>query len=507
MKQNKISIWLMLLLFVSCTPKWDDHYEVGHATVTDQTVWEYLQSRPEYSKYVSLAKETGADKIIENNTDVTVWVPVNDQVPDLSGMSDSLKILTVKNHITLLQYTTTDMKNGIRLMSQSGKRIGIYSDDNVAFRVNDRRIVKADMVCKNGVVQEISGWLNLQDNLKDYLEMAPEYSILRDLINQVVDSVFDEKNSTPTGEFDVMDNPIYDSVFIVVNQFYNRTPLNQEGRTYTLFLTPDWILQEKIDDFYRSLIAYRGEAPKGEDTTKLENWLRNSIPYAGSYYDFTGIKTMASARGVIWRPDYQTLGGHQEFSNGTVWQVTDLYIPRTLIWPARTESDAFALYSMNAEQPVTVTVTGLAPDDVITAKPQVTCTRNNGYSVVVSPLETANEMPYDINISWTLGKSVSGIYKQITMLPGEYLLTFSFFKTEEMTNDFEVYLNDEYVMRVNIDDCPTVGTKYTVKKVVKIGEQYAENPTQMTLKTLDGKGKAIGLSALLVELKQTANNY
>lgn len=507
MNQIKISVWLITLLFVSCTSKWDEHYEVGQATVTDQTVWEYLQSCPEYSNFVALAKETGVDKLIANNKDITVWVPVNDKVPDLSGMDDSVKMLTLGNHVSLLQYKTTDMQNGIRLMAFSGKSIGIYSDDNISFRINDHRIVKSDMVCKNGVVQEIGGWLNLQDNLMDYLEKAPEYSLIRELIHSVIDSVFDEENSIPTGEEDVMGNPLYDSVFLFVNQFYNRVPLDKEGRTYTLFLTPDWILQEKIDSYYKSIIGYRGEKPTGEDTTKLENWLRNSIPYSGSYYDFTGIEGLYSVRGVMWRPAYQTLGGHTEFSNGTVWQVTDLFIPRSLIWDAGSSGDEFSLNEIHTNKPVGITVTGLDPDVVVTGEPVVTCNKNNGYSVVVSPLDEANEVPFNLDMTWTLGKVVSGYYKQITMLPGEYLLTFSFKKTNEMVTDFELYLNDEYVMRMDIDDYPTQGTTYTAKKVVKISEDFAETPTQITLKTLDGKGGALGLSALSVKFKQTANNY
>lgn len=507
MNHNKISIWLIGLLLVSCTSKWDAHYEVEQATVTDKTVWEYLQSCSEYSKFVALAKETGVDKIIEENENLTVWAPINDKVPDLSGLTDSVKILTLKNHVSKLQYITTNMENGIRVMSYSGKRIGIYSDDNVSFRVNDCRIVKSDMVCKNGVVQEIGNWLSLQDNLKDYIEKAPEYALTLNLISSVIDTVFDKENSIPTGEFDVMGDPIYDSVFIYTNRFYNLIPLNKEERTFTLFLTPDWVLQEKIDKFYESIIAYRGEEPTGQDTTKLENWLRNSIPYSGSYYDFSGIDKMTSMRGIVWMPSYQTLGGHEEFSNGTVWQVTDLYIPRSLIWPEQGSGDEFTLNEIHSNMPVTVSVTGLDPDVVVTSDPVVTCNKNNGYSVVVSPLEENNTVPFDVNISWTLGKSVGGYFKQITMLPGEYLLTFSFKKTDDMDSDFGVYLNDEYVTRLNIKDYPTTGTTYTAKKIVTIGEEYAETPTQVTLKTLDGKGKAVGLSALSVLLARTVHNY
>lgn len=507
MSQNKISIWFVLLLCVACTPKWNDHYDAGQVTVTDKTVWEYLQSCPEYSGFVALVKETGTDKNLESGENLTVWVPGNDRIPDLSALTDSVKRLTVRNHISMLEYTTPDMQNGIRVSAWSGKKIGIFSDDNLSFRVNDSRIVKSDMICRNGVVQEIGGWLDLQDNLKDYLEKAPQYSIIRELIHSVQDSVFDEKNSTPTGELDVMGNPVYDSVFIPVNKFYNLVHLERENTTFTLFLTPDWILQEKIDKHYRSIIGYTGENPTSEDTTKLETWLRNSIPYSGSYYDFTGLETLVSLRNVIWRPAYQTLGMHEEFSNGTVWQLADLYIPRTLIWRAGNSGDEFSLNEIHTNKPVTVTVTGLDPDVTVTGNPVFQCNKNDGYSVVVSPIDEGNQVPFNLDITWTVGKLVSGYFKQITMLPGEYLLEFNFKRTEDMRNDFELYLNDRYVARLKIEDYPNTATKYTVSKIVRIGEEDAETPTRLSLRTVNGDGHALALSALSVRFKQTANNY
>ena len=90
MIKNKISIGWMLLSLVACTPEWDDHYDAGQATVTDQTVMEYIGSRPEYSAFAALLKEVGPDTIFTGSNQVTVWMPANDKVPDLSGLSDSL---------------------------------------------------------------------------------------------------------------------------------------------------------------------------------------------------------------------------------------------------------------------------------------------------------------------------------------------------------------------------------------------------------------------------------
>lgn len=513
MKQNKIMMGWVLLLLVACTPRWDDHYDAGQATVTDRTMWEYIQERPEYSEFVSLVKATGTDSILQNCQNLTVWVPLNGKIPDLSNLSDSVKKQTVRNHITTLQYLTVDMQNGIRVSAFSGKKLGIFSDDGVIFRVNSCRIQKADMVCRDGVVHEIGGWIGLQKNLKEYLQQASEYSFLNNLIGDLQDSVFDETLSTPTGELDVLGRPIYDSVFLHTNMFYRNVPLDNENKVYTLCLTPDWILQEKVEQHYKSIRDYTGELPIDSDTAKLESWLVNMIAFSGSYYDFTGIKTIASARGLSWRPAYHRFGEYGEFSNGIAWQIEDLYIPRTLIWPPLAEysGKSYALYNIYNRKPasINVSVTGLDPDVDITASPVVTADRNNGYSVVVTPLEETNTVPFDIELSWTIGETVasSGVFRQITLLPGEYDMQLSFKKTVDMDADFDVYLNGNYVNKINIADFPTTGTIYTVKKVVTIGEEYIQTPTQVSLKTLGGIGQHRSLSILSVTFKHTANNY
>lgn len=512
MIKNKLSIWLILLLLAACTPKWDDHYDVGQATVTDQTVLEYIQSSPRYSKFAALLKEVGVDTIFGGDTKVTVWVPADDKVPDLTGMSDSLRILTIKNHISMLPYATVDMKDQTRVTSFSGKKLGIYSSDNVSFRVNNSRLVKTDMICKDGVVQEIGGWLELQQNLQDYLQNSSEYTILQELINSKQDTVFDEENSTLTGEFDVMGRPLYDSVFLYVNKFYHQTGLDKESRLFTLFLTPDWVLQDAIDDYYKAIRDYRGEAAEAEDSLKLNNWLTNTIPYSGSYTDFSGTDYLRSIYSVAWYPKHQQVGNLQEFSNGLVWQVTDLYIPRSMIFPKDGSGQTYVMNDIYTKKPesINVRLTGNNPDETITNDPVVECDRTNGYKVTVSPIDAANTEPYNVELSWTLGKTnTAGSFRQITQLPGEYKLEVVFKKSDDLETDFDVYVNDDWITTVYMDDYKnvTAGSEVTVTKRMELSRAYAQTPTQITLRAIGGTGGTQVLSVYSLFFQPTANNY
>ena len=512
MIQNKLTIWLMLLLLAACTPKWDDHYEVGQATVTNQTVLEYLQGCPEYAQFVTLLKEAGADTIFSGKTELTVWVPTNDKVPDLSGLSDSLRILTIKNHISMLPYTTVDMQNQIRVTSFSGKKLGIYSDDDVSFRVNDCRLVKTDMICRDGVVHEIGGWLELQPNLKDYLQSSTEYTILQELINARQDTVFDEKNSQPTGEVDAIGRPLYDSVFVYVNRFYNQTKLDRENQLFTLLLTPDWVLQEEIEGYYKAFRGYTGETPTAEDSTKVNTWLTRSIPYSGSYADFAGIDKIYSMYNSVWYPKYHQLGNLMEFSNGLVWQVTDLYIPRSMIFPSDGSGQTYVIndiYTKKAES-INVQISGVNPDDPVTDIPVVESSRENGYKITVSPIDASNTEPFNAELSWTLGKTtLSGTFRQITQIPGEYKFEFVFKKSDDLTTDFEIYINGEYVTLVNMKDYKDItdGTLVTITKRVTIRDVYAETPTQISMRAVGGTGTKQVLSVYSVFFQPSANIY
>lgn len=512
MIQNKISVWLMLLLLAACTPKWDDHYDVNQATVTNQTVLEYLQSCPEYSKFVALLKEVNTDTIFGSKTQVTVWVPTNDKVPDLSGLSDSLKVLTIANHISTLPYATVDMKDQTRVTAFSGKKLGIYSDDNVSFRVNNCRLSKTDMICKDGVVQEISGWLALQPNLKEYITSAPEYTMLQALIDAKQDTVFDKKNSTPTGELDVLGRPIYDSVFLYVNRFYNRTNLDKENMTFTVFLTPDWVLEEEIEQYYKAYRNYWGDAPKHDDSLAVTTWLVNSIPYQGVYTDFTGKDKLYSIYSVAWRPDYQRLGEMQEFSNGVAWQMSDLYIPRTMIFPKDGGGQAYTMFDIytKSQESINLNITGLAPDVSVTNPPVITAARDSGYKVVVTPIDENNAEPFNMELSWTLGKtSTGGLYYQVVQIPGEYKMEFTFKKNEELETDFEIYVNGNFIARVNMADYKDVAENKEIKitKRMTIGQEYAEIPTQITLRAIGGTGGKQALSVYSVFFQPTSNNY
>ena len=167
------------------------------------------------------------------------------------------------------------------------------------------------------------------------------------------------------------------------------------------------------------------------------------------------------------------------------------------------------IYSKKAES-IEVQITGDNPDDPVTGTPVVESSRENGYKVTVSPADASNTVPFDTELSWTLGKTtLSGTFRQITQIPGEYKFEFVFKKSDDLTTDFDIYINDEYVTRVNMKDYKdvTAGTSITINKRVTIGSIYAERPTQISMRAVGGTGGTQALSVYSIFFQPTANIY
>ncbi|MGL5682363.1 MAG: fasciclin domain-containing protein [Marinifilaceae bacterium] len=512
MIKNKITIWLLLMVSMACSTQWDDHYGNGQAVVTNKSVLDYINSNPDYSKFAALLNEINASELFNKGVQLTVWVPKNEDIPELKEMTDSVKELTIKNHISILPYITVDMRDLTKVTSFSGKKLGLYSEDGVAFRVNNCRLAKTDMVCTDGVVHEISGFLNLQNNVKDYITTAPEYTMLQELINSTIDTVFDKNNSTLTGEVDALGRPIYDSVFIYPVRFYNRTKLHSEDTVFTLLLTPDWVLQEELSDYYKALRDYRGENAEQSDSLQVNNWLRNTVVYHGLHKNLELKDKINSFFGTPWFPKYNRVGNLQEFSNGLVWQVTDLYIPRSIIFPTDGSGVSYIMndiYTKNKES-IVVRPVDCNTDDEIVSDAVETSDRTAGYTVTISPVDASANVPYNIELSWTLGKTTtSGKFRQITQIPGEYSMELVFKKVDEMKNNFDVFINDNFITHVNMNDYrnEAVGKEIKITKRVEIAKKYAQTATQIKLRTTGGTGEAQTLSVYSIFFKPTNNNH
>lgn len=514
MRLNAINIVLVLsLLFFACGNEWDKHYKdpQGDMEVSGLGVWEYLQSNPEYSEFVGLMKEIQADTIFAYSRRYTVWALKNGAVPDLSGLTDSVKSLVMWNHFSLMDYSQAGFEDGLSVTALSGKRLRLHAsaEGGSGFLINSSSIVKTVMRCTDGIIHEIDRYLPLQPMIYEHL-FRPEYSLLKEIVDSYNILVFDEKNSTEIGK-DFEGNIVYDSAFMVANSVLSYGPINRDGAYFTAFLTRNEELQSEIDTYYRNMQLVNGYTARKEDTLRLNNWIVGSFIHYGLVEDYGEAEKLGSVRGTLWRTSFQKIvpGTRWEYSNGYVYEMEDLYVPATLV-QKNMAADVVPVFEMD-NSVVSAHVSGSYTNE------DATVTNSIVKFGTVECCQSAMELkegameevpPFDYSISWETARlDSSGAIQPLCVCPGEYSVQISFVKTPDANQDFAVYINDKYagdvkmssVVQMNVLQNLTVGR-------VNIPRSDGVGPVKVTLKHLGTSWKR-ALVVYSIGLKPTINYY
>jgi uncharacterized surface protein with fasciclin (FAS1) repeats len=63
--------------FVSCSDAWEEHYATQPAQKSEQTLYQYIRTQAELSKFAALLEATGYDSVLSRTQTYTVWAPLN----------------------------------------------------------------------------------------------------------------------------------------------------------------------------------------------------------------------------------------------------------------------------------------------------------------------------------------------------------------------------------------------------------------------------------------------
>ncbi len=334
MKMRNIFLSAMLGLSVclaACKDEWDNHYsqEQGEATsVSELTLYDYLKSQPDYSRFMELMDETGVGKELEKNQVLTAWVVSNEHMPaDYSAYSAEEKVRLAKQHINYMALYSPKLQAGKTIKSTAGKNLS-FTQQGDGLALDGKSIVKPNQLCANGVVHEIEALMIPRDNIYEKIVKAgDEYSIFRDTILSHSDTVFDEKSSFPLG-VDEYGNTIYDSVFVIENPYFDKGDFRNENGEYTLFIPSNAQIKAAMDDIVG---LYEGDVTE-EERVLFFDWIMKSALYKGVIETYTPGQTYQSLWDKVWKTDKQLVAPEAYVaSNGRVYTVTHLHIPRNLL--------------------------------------------------------------------------------------------------------------------------------------------------------------------------------
>ncbi len=518
-----------IIFMVSCTDNWEEHYglesaEDASSVVSPLNLLEYLKTQPQYSGFVEALEKTNVAEQLTRDQFLTVWAVNNQAMEELSaiGLPDTT---IVKYHVNNLSFSVNKLKPGQRLRSLSGKYIPVQQGGGSGLRVGSRNIIIGNQFTRNGVVHEINRLMVPDKSIAEYLNtLDDEYSIIRDSIFALNDTLFDPVNSIPKG-VDLTGNTIYDSVFIINNPLFENADIASEFSQVTLFLPGNAV----IEGAYRNLKSQYdqfGKAMTYADTMIAFNWIREAILFNRVIENYGSELDLESVMGRVWRTSVQKVNTQpRTMSNGLIYEVTKLKIPNN-VHISKIKS-LFQYYSFVPEnlKPQLFTFKDTTDIQVKTTDTYTFPTLNisGNYTILQLRGNLENDKPLSVDFTPVkLERLPNGTTTATPILvpPGEYNL---YMGVQSKNHPYiNVYVNDELVAaELNVDPSSpwnydrvnqTVpGTKYDgIGGLVGIINIPGDEMTTFRIKVEFarlGKGSAEELKLYHWALLPTENNY
>lgn len=523
MKNIIYATLIFLLTLTGCQKNWDTHYGEEEVLETSNlNLLDYLKSQPQYSEFVAKLEEYGLAEELSRDQALTVWAVSNDKMAALSSLGKDAKFI-LSYHINSLRFDNTKLKEDLRVMTFNGKYLSVRKEGE-AVRVGDAQVVKGNQLCKNGVVHEISQLLTPDQSIYEYLDnLGDDYSIIRDTLLAMNDTVFDPINSIPIG-VDPTGNTLYDSVYVITNPIFEQADIRSEFSETTMFLPSNQVIENCFDDLGLLYDQFGKEFLK-EDSLVAFSWIKDAIFYKSLLDDVSG-EDLTSVFGKLWKPSVQKVDpAFKRMSNGRIYEISKLKIPNNVhismikqlfhYWEFVPDDEKDLLFALN-------NVKSIGPaNDVTVTFPTI------GVEITYRSLRIEGDLEDNksTSIDYTpimLERNADGStdYKVVEVPPGEYNLYMGFRATNHPF--VNIYIDDKPVaLNLNVEPATpwhfdrntnTVpGTKYNgwgglVGPVMLEGDEVRSFKIKVEFAGL-GKGNVERLDLYHWALIPTENNY
>lgn len=512
----------LMTILAGCSKNWDTHYGEEEGTVSPLNLLDYLKSQPQYSAFVAKLEEYDLAEELKRDQNLTIWAVSNEKMSTLEALGEDTKFI-LRYHINSLMYDNTKLKSGLRVMTFNGKYLSIDKEGEV-IRVGDASVVKGNQICQNGVVHEIDELLTPDLSIYEYIEsLGNDYSIIRDTLLAMNDTIFDLENSIPIG-VDPTGNTLYDSVYVITNPIFERVNIRSEFSNVTMFLPSNQVVEKCFEDL-GTLYDQFGKDFLYTDSLKAYTWIKEAIFY-NSVLDNVTEADITSAFGRLWKPSVQKVDADfKRMSNGRIYEVTHLKIPNNVhidmikqlfhYWEFVPDDEKDLLFTLNNIKSI-----GLKDDATVTFP---TIGVEITYRVLRFDGDLDDGKPASIDFTPIMLESNpdgSTSYKVVEVPPGEYNLYMGFLaKNHPFVN---IYVDDKPVaLNLNVEPSTpwnfdratnTVpGTKYNgwgglVGPVMIEGDAVRSFKIRVEFAGL-GKGTVERLDPYHWALVPTENNY
>lgn len=331
--KNKILLLIIVLatgLIFSCKDDWDQHYkdrQNGATESSPEKLGDFLSLQTRYSAFTGFLKETGVLDTLNANQILTVWAVDNENMPtpeELEQWSAREKRQIALNMLNYMPIYYPKFENSKKIQTLAGKNL-FMGTGAAGYTLDGIDIVSTNQVCKNGVIHEIAGLIVPRKNLYEYIETLPDsYSMLRDSLLARNDTVFDTERSFPIG-VDPTGNTIYDSVFVIHNNFIGNIR-NEEVKS-TIMLPDNRAILNAFEEMKTYLLA---DTLSTELKEEMNDWWLKALIYPGEIQVYDKDKSIYSIYNKHWRTDIQEVNRAEAIpvSNGLIYPVTKFVFPK-----------------------------------------------------------------------------------------------------------------------------------------------------------------------------------
>ncbi|MFV0327724.1 MAG: fasciclin domain-containing protein [Bacteroides xylanisolvens] len=221
---------LAAIIFAACNNQWDDHIAI-RTQALEGNVLDAIKTNEKLSDFYILLQETGYDKILQRGYEYTVLAPDNDAMAVLIMEDEATKLAVVRNHIAFSTYNIQLLSQQDCLKMINGKNLtlaGLSFDDT-----------ESNILCENGILHVVDKVVKPMMSIDEYLQTYPKkmYEQIDSLYAKTT-KMMDMEKSIQKG-VNEEGEPVYDTVWITRNYFFEKMPMNNEDSTFTFVVLED----------------------------------------------------------------------------------------------------------------------------------------------------------------------------------------------------------------------------------------------------------------------------
>lgn len=318
MKNNRV-IYMIILVFVTgfmaCSEnEWDNHVK-GTDQVSGVDLLAQIKSNPDLSIFARAIEKTGYNFLLEEASNFTVFAPKNSAWTTIDTTNVELLRKIVAYQISYGKNISTDaaIHNKLKMINTKYIRFDASSQT-----LEGAKIISADHTVGNGVIHITDKTFDLKENVFDYI--TSEYGNYKQVqfLKSMNTKIMDTQKSVQVG-VDAFGQLVYDTIWVDVNPYLTKYPINSEDSLVTYILLEDDgfdYLKDKYLPYFKQQNEFLTEP------LSKENVCQDMVISLNKSLDLTSVDTILNVDDVKVPINKSNIKSMYEASNGRVYVIS-----------------------------------------------------------------------------------------------------------------------------------------------------------------------------------------